>query len=199
MLTVNHITSLISINWITGSKLYYLNWFFQKKKKTRQWNVNSWIFLHASLKQDWLLTKGEEDGSLWAELILARGRLAQVSVLHKNLYRILKQHPFSETVTIKSWHPPMLLCVCHCRLPTDASQPMTRCNQCGDCIIAHNSCVHQLIESPLPQQWQPRFLAKLNAFNNFLPLLTLLKSTLSEKRHLNGWTWQMAAPQSNQR
>lgn len=120
MLTVNHITSLISINWITGSKLYYLNWFFQRNLtvKCQCLNISSCI-----IKTRLASNKRGGGRQPLAELILARGRLAQVSVLHKNLYRILKQHPFCETVTIKSWHPPMLLCVCHCRLPTNASQP----------------------------------------------------------------------------
>lgn len=99
MLTVNHITFLISINWITGSKRYYLNWFFSKE--TWQENVNAWIFLHASLKQDWLLTKGDS----CAELILAPGCL-QVSVLHKNLYRILKRRYSVRQLQLKAdTHP----------------------------------------------------------------------------------------------
>lgn len=141
MLTVNHITFLISINWITGSKRYYLNWFFSKE--TWQENVNAWIFLHASLKQDWLLTKGDS----CAELILAPGCL-QVSVLHKNLYRILKRRYSVRQLQLKAdTHPrPPLLC--------GLRQPARKC--IGALLRARP------INGGAPRQWVTRLAAEGN-------------------------------------
>ncbi len=132
MLTVNHITVLISINWITGSKQNHLNWFFSKG--TWQENVNAWIFLHASLKQDWLLTKGDSG----AELILARGCL-QVSVLHKNLYRILKQQHSARQLQLKADTRP--LCAGFGSMPTNAS---LACSKSLQSMVEHKTLAGRL-------------------------------------------------------
>lgn len=120
MLTVNHITSLISINWITGSKRYYLNWFFSRNLtvKCQCLNISSCI-----IKTRLAFNKREGGGAPFGlNWFLLQAAAQRVSVLHKNLYRILKQHPFCKTVTIKSWHPPVLLVrACH-RPPASACQ-----------------------------------------------------------------------------